>query len=85
VMFALKHYRAAGYKGMLLYVDANNLSSLKSCAHMGFRVFGTVCIATILGRQLVFVSPGCARFGLRIEESSGEPRMSRTLGPKLMG
>lgn len=85
VMLALKHYRAAGYKGMLLYVDANNLSSLKSCARMGFRVFGTVCIATILGRQLVFLSPGCARFGLRIEDTSRGAQMSRTFGPKFMG
>jgi hypothetical protein len=59
---------------MLLYVDANNLNSLKSCARMGFRVFGTVCIATILGRHLVFASPGCARFGLRIEDTPGSAR-----------
>jgi len=78
VMLALKHYRAAGYKGMLLYVDANNLDSLKSCARMGFRVFGTVWIATIFGRQLVFVSPGCERFGLRVEALSGRPRIFST-------
>jgi acetyltransferase (GNAT) family protein len=85
VMRALQHYRAAGYKGMLLYVDANNLDSLKSCARMGFRAFGTVFIATILGRQLVCASPGCARFGMRIEDTSGEAQISRTFGPKLMG
>ena len=85
VMCALKHYRAAGYKGMLLYVDANNLDSLKSCAHMGFRVFGTAAIATLLGRRFVFLSPGCARFGMRIEDTSGAAQISRTFGPKLMG
>ena len=53
---ALRHFRAVGYKGMLLYVDATNLESLKSCARMGqfgldpahygwyrdFRRYGTV-------------------------------------------
>ena len=82
---ALRHFRSVGYKGMLLYVDANNLDSLKSCARMGFRAFGTVFIATILGRQLVCASPGCARFGMRIEDTSGEAQISRTFGPKLMG
>jgi hypothetical protein len=67
---ALKHYRAAGYKGMLLYVDADNLDSLKSCARAGLRVFGSVYVVRILGRCYVYSSPGCARFGLRIETES---------------
>jgi hypothetical protein len=67
---ALRHYRAAGCKGMLLYVDARNLDSLKSCARMGLRVFGSVYIATVLGRRFIYASPGCARFGLRIEDVS---------------
>jgi L-amino acid N-acyltransferase YncA len=64
---ALKHYRAAGYKGMVLYVDANNLDSLKSCARMGFRVFGTLYVGKLLGRYLILATPGCARFGFRVE------------------
>jgi hypothetical protein len=63
---ALKHYRSAGYKGMLLYVDAHNLDSLKSCARMGFRSFGSIFIAKILGRYFIYASPGCARFGFRV-------------------
>ena len=70
---ALRHYRAAGYKGMLLYVDARNLDSLKSCARMGWRVFGSVYIATVFGRRLILASPGCSRFGLRMEEVSDGP------------
>ena len=67
---ALRHYRAAGYKGMLLYVDARNLDSLKSCARMGLRVFGSVYVATVFGRHFIYASPGCARFGFRIEDAS---------------
>ena len=66
---------------MLLYVDANNLDSLKSCARMGFRVFGTVYIATVLGRQFVCLSPGCARFGMRIEDSSGAAHFATKINP----
>ena len=67
---ALKLYRAAGYKAMLLYVDADNLDSLKSCARMGFRSFGTIYVAKMLGRYFVYETPGCARFGLCIEATS---------------
>jgi hypothetical protein len=68
---ALRHYRAAGYKGMVLYVEANNLDSLKSCARTGLRVFGTVYVAKLFGRYFVYSTPECARFGFRIEDVSG--------------
>jgi hypothetical protein len=64
---ALKHYLGAGYRGMLLYVDAHNLDSLKSCARMGFRICGSVFIAKLFGRYFIWATPGCARFGFRIE------------------
>lgn len=67
---ALRHYLSAGYKGMLLYVDANNLDSLKSCARMGLRVSGSVYIAKLFGRYFICATPGCARFGFRIEHVS---------------
>lgn len=70
---ALRHYRSVGYKGMLLYVDSGNLASLKSCARMGFRVFGSVYIAKLLGRTFIYATPGCARFGLRVEAVSAVP------------
>lgn len=67
---ALKHYRSAGYKGVLLYVDASNLDSLKSCARMGLRPFGAIFIAKLFGRHFVYATPGCARFGVRLEAAS---------------
>lgn len=70
---ALRHYRAIGYKGMVLYVEADNLDSLRSCARMGLRLFGTVYIARLFGRCFIYASPGCSRFGFRIEEVSDTP------------
>jgi len=63
----LRHYRCIGYKGMLAYVDATNLDSLKSCARMGFRVFGSIYVVKLFGRHFAYSSPGCARFGFRVE------------------
>ena len=74
---ALEHYRATGYKGILLYVDANNLDSLKSCAGMGLRVFGSVYVAKVLGRYFIYSSPGCARFGFRLEDVSAAQKVHR--------
>jgi hypothetical protein len=67
---ALQHFRAIGYKGMLLYVDATNLDSLKSCASMGWRTFGTVYVVRIFGRTLIYCTPGCSRYGFRLEAAS---------------
>jgi hypothetical protein len=67
---ALRHYRSIGYKGMLAYVDATNLDSLKSCARMGFRVFGSIYVVRLLGRYFAYSSPGCARFSFRVEPIS---------------
>jgi hypothetical protein len=68
---ALRHYLAAGYRGMVLYVDAHNLESLKACARMGFRVGGSVFVSRLFGRCFIWATPGCARFGFRIEPVSG--------------
>ena len=64
---ALRQFRSVGYKGMLLYVDATNLDSLKSCARMGWRVFGTAYVVKLFGRSFVHRSRGCARYGFRLE------------------
>ena len=67
---ALRHFRSVGYNGMLLYVDATNLDSLKSCARMGWRVFGTVYVLKLFGRTRIYCSPGCSRYGFRLEDAS---------------
>jgi len=78
---ALRHFRSVGYKGMLLYVDATNLESLKSCARMGWRVFGTAYVVKLFGRSLVYCSPGCARYGFRLEDFSAMATRAATTRP----
>ena len=84
ITHALKHYLAAGYRGMLLYVDTHNLSSLKSCARMGFRLGGLIFIARICGRYFIWTTPGCAQFGVCIEVVA-EPysRPATTMRPSI--
>jgi len=67
---ALRHWLSVGYKGMLLYVDATNLDSLKSCARMGWRVFGTAYVVKLFGRSFVYCSRGCGRYGFKLEDAS---------------
>ena len=62
----LAAWRARGYRGMLAYVEANNLSSLKSVNRLGYETFGRVFILRILRRHLIFNSPGCKAFGFRV-------------------
>ena len=62
----LDEWRARGYRGMLAYVDANNLSSLKSVYRLGYVTFGRVFILRLVGRHLIFNSPGCKAFGFRV-------------------
>ena len=69
VMRALRHYRSIGYKGMLAYVEATNLDSLKSCGRMGFEIFGSIYVLEAFGRYFVYASPGCARFGFYVADS----------------
>ena len=64
---ALQHYRSSGFKGVVSYVESSNFDSLKSCARMGYREFGSIYLVEIAGRQFAFSSPGCARFGFRLE------------------
>jgi hypothetical protein len=71
ITHALKHYLAAGYRGMLLYVDTHNLESLRAFARTGFRVCGWIFVARLFGRYFIWATPGCARFGFRIEHASG--------------
>jgi hypothetical protein len=62
----LEAWHARGYRGMVAYVEANNLSSLKSVYRLGYVTFGRVFILTILGRHFIFNSPGCKAFGFRV-------------------
>jgi hypothetical protein len=76
---ALTLYQARGFRGLVSIVYADNIASLKSCARMGYRHFGTIYTAR-LGRLLgmarrtglfnhvfLFATPGCWRFGFHLD------------------
>lgn len=63
---ALEHYLGEGYTGMVSYVEAANFDSLKSCFRMGYSVFGSIYVIRLFGHHHAFSSPGCRRFGFRL-------------------
>ncbi len=63
---ALAAYRARGYKGLVSYVDGDNLSSLKSNYRMGCVDFGRIWVLRVFGRYLIFRTSGCAGFAFRV-------------------
>ena len=63
---ALEHYVSRGRKGVVSYVEATNLDSLKSCFRMGYSVFGSVYALRVFGRHYAVSSPGCKRFDFRL-------------------
>ena len=78
----LDAWRARGYRGILAYVEANNLSSLKSVYRLGYVTFGRVFILRILRRYFIFNSPGCKAFGFRVGAERRRTRLpARTLMP----
>jgi hypothetical protein len=74
----LSLYRARGYRGLVSIVQADNDASLKSCARMGYRQFGTIYTARPgrllqrrrtggpLDRVFVVTTPGCRAFGFQL-------------------
>jgi hypothetical protein len=64
---ALTRLRAEGVAGIVSYVDATNLSSLRSCYRMGYRDIGTICLAKVGARWLIGTSGGCAHYGVAVE------------------
>ena len=64
---AMDAYVREGYRGLVSYVDAANDASLKSCARLGYRTFGTLLAAKVGGHWITHATPGCAPYGLRLE------------------
>ena len=77
----LTRYRARGYSGLVSIVAGNNAASLKSCARMGYRHFGTIYTARpgrwlglrhpprLLDRAFIVSTPGCRAFGFRLDRT----------------
>lgn len=78
---ALAHYRAKGARGLLACVDATNLDSLKALRRMGGRTFGSAYLLRLFGRLFAFSSPGCKRYGCRLETASTRPAFAAKEAP----
>lgn len=67
---ALQDYRSRGYQGIVSYIESNNFDSLKSCARMGYTIFGTAYVGKIFGHRFQHCSRGCEKVGFRLERAS---------------
>jgi len=67
---ALAEYRRRGYRGIVSYVESTNFDSLKSCFRMGYKVFGSIYVLGLFGRHFTISSPGCTRFGFRLQQGA---------------
>jgi ribosomal protein S18 acetylase RimI-like enzyme len=63
---ALDHYRTQGYRGLVSWVEANNLSSLRSCYRMGYRDFGEIYIVKLFRKHLILCGKGCEDYGFKV-------------------
>jgi ribosomal protein S18 acetylase RimI-like enzyme len=61
---AMREYLARGYKGLVLYVESNNFSSLKSVQRLGYQRIGCVTVWKPFGWPIIHTGGGCRKFGL---------------------
>jgi len=64
---ACRAYTDAGQRGLISYVEFNNLQSLRSVERMGYRVFGNLYLTRVGGRERAWASPGCRPYQFRLE------------------
>ena len=65
---ALQWYqRCCGKEGLVSYVESHNFDSLKACARMGYRTFGSIYLLHLMGRHAILNMPGCRRFGFQLK------------------
>jgi len=71
---ALQCYLDEGARGLVSYVESTNFDSLKSCYRLGYKDFGSIYLARLLGLTLHLCSLGCRRyrFGLREAEARSD-------------
>ena len=50
----------------MTYIEADNLTSLKSARRTGYVDFGRIFIIRILGRYVTLRTPGCADFAFDV-------------------
>jgi hypothetical protein len=62
---ALRAFTVEGKKGLVSYAASNNFASLRSCARMGYQIFGNLYLARAGEHAFAFASGGCLRYGVR--------------------
>lgn len=68
---ALRAFTEEGRKGLVSYVASNNFASLHSVRRMGYEVFGEAYLFRAGGHSFAFSTPGCRRYGFRVEGPAG--------------
>jgi hypothetical protein len=63
---ALNHYLNRGYRGIVSWVEANNVKSLRSCYRMGYKDFGEIYIVKLFRNHYIHCSEGCEDYGFKI-------------------
>ena len=63
---ALNHYLDQGYSGIVSWVEANNVGSLRSCYRMGYKDFGEIYIVKLFRKHLIRCSEGCEDYGVKV-------------------
>jgi hypothetical protein len=63
---ALNHYLDQGYSGIVSWVEANNVRSLRSCYRMGYKDFGEIYIVRLFRKHYILCSEGCKDYGFEV-------------------
>jgi hypothetical protein len=64
---ALRAASEAGSRGLISYVKSNNFQSLRSIERMGYRIFGDIYLARVMGKAVTWSTPTCRPYGFRLE------------------
>jgi hypothetical protein len=64
---ALRAFTAEGKKGLISYVFSNNVASLRSVVHMGYRIFGEAYVLRAGSLSLTYATTRCRDYGFWVE------------------
>jgi len=51
-----------GKRGLISYVEVDNLASLRSCVRLGYKIFSSCILLRVFGKSYVMRSPACRHF-----------------------
>jgi hypothetical protein len=70
---ALEHYTRHGARGLVAFVEFNNLQSLRSMRRVGFRQFGWIGLWNFRKTPRTWASPGCRAYQFRLVLQDPQP------------